>query len=108
MGATPWTDASGIADEFDELGRSYGTPEELIAELADFLTGLVDVRSTEVVMSRTDAGAVGTVQLSDVPDDSVAGLEYRVTMTQVGDGWAIQVLESRVHCRRDVSGDSCL
>ena len=109
MGATPWRSADDVREEFAGAGETHATPGALLTELAAFLRPRIEASTASTQTAEVgESEATGRVLLSGVPDDSIAGEEYRVTMRGAADGWSIESLEVRTHCRRGVSGDLCV
>ena len=107
--ATTWRDRSDVRDAINSLEQPFATPADLLDELAAFLVGRTGARTVRIEIGETAGDrASGGVVLTNVPDDSILGEQYRVSMRRTGSGWSIESLEARTLCRRGVSSDSRL
>jgi hypothetical protein len=115
-GTTPWR-AAGI--EVPPRFRSpsaagAATPGALVTALAlplgwmDPLGEEVWEQTTRVWLEGEDA-AVAVVLRWGLKDDALAGHDHRVHMRRGGEGWYIERMEERFHCRRGVTAeDLCI
>jgi hypothetical protein len=112
-GATPGTTSWRISSEPAVGGARVvhaATPGALLASLsvshgwADVLGDAAWEQTMRVWTDGNDV-AVGVVLLWDFMDDAVAGHDWRISMRRTGNGWGVERIEERYHCRRKVSAD---
>lgn len=89
----------------------HDRPEQLLAALAG---ELIELRPGEggdsAILRLREHGPryIGEIAVRDLPDDSVATLQFRAVLVERDRGWRVLTLAERVICRRGGSGEACL
>jgi hypothetical protein len=105
---TTWHDRDfpdGVSD------ARFERPEQVLAAVAGELVSLGGSEGGErAILRLVERGeaVLGEIAVQDLPDDSVAAQELRVTLREHRGGWQIVSLQERWICRRGASRDLCL
>ena len=110
--STPWAPVAGQPSGFD-LDESHAS----VGDLADAFGAAIFASSTGGpirpdlgldVIDETDERALLIISETGVGDDSVAGTQYALAVTNEAGGWRLEELWTRALCWRGVSGDLCV
>ena len=110
-GATEWRVGAQPAGGAEDAHGVHDTPDALFDA---FVFSVIDPPGTPpddasgTLTPIDDDTSVAMIQVSGYPDDSIAGEEYRVLMQRGPDGWYVESVEVRTHCRRGVSDGVCV
>jgi hypothetical protein len=114
VGATSWQETVEPPPGMGPDDTTYADPGALLADLAVMLRGPQGPEGPEIradfLIPSDGQRALALIQVTQMPDDSVAGDEYVVTLESADRGWYVAASEMRTHCRRDVdvSADLCV
>jgi hypothetical protein len=114
VGATGWQSTVEPPPGMGPDDTTYDDPAVLLDDLAVMVRCVRGPEGpnlrAEFLFSPDDERALALIQVFDLPDDSVAGTEYVVTLQSGTGGWYVAVSEQRAHCRRGVdrSSDLCV
>lgn len=86
------------------------SPDALLTRVTPILRGAGEVggdvwERTTRIWQEQENEAVAVVLHWGLKDDALAGHDYRVTMRRNGQGWHIDRIDERFHCRRLVTED---
>lgn len=103
-GRTTWVD---VTDRWKALApTAFATnPDQVAEDLAALWRGgdTSEVGIVEVVAVRRGEPAVIVIRERDVPDDSVAAVDYEITLQPGDEGWLVSKARAQRSCRRGVS-----
>ncbi len=103
-GRTKWVD---VTDRWKALAPTpFDTnPDQVAEELAALWRGgdTSEVGIVEVVAVQRGEPAVIVIRERDVPDDSVAAVDYEITLQPGDEGWLVSKARAQRSCRRGVS-----
>jgi len=108
-GSLDWASPEGITDVLEALPPA-ASAEGLLTAAAQRVT---ELRPDEEVrfgwfQAPTGESAGGWLQITGLPDDSIAGEEVRLELEGVGGTWRVVLVESAIHCRRGVDAGTQL
>lgn len=110
VAVTGWEDHGQPAAPFGPDGAyPWGSPDELIAAMANAFSTMDGIRTTGRVVERHENGTVigwVRIQLGDRQGPALAG-DLRVEMRNDGGSWVVARTEMREHCSRPLVEDEC-
>lgn len=103
-GRTKWVD---VTERWKALAPTpfASNPEQAADDLAALWRGgdTSEVGIVEVVSVRRGEPAVVVIRERDVPDDSIAAVDYEITLEPGDEGWVVSKARAQQSCRRGVS-----
>lgn len=115
VAATSWRTTEDPPEGFGLTGDRFDSPFAALRALMTFGVqqdgGLPEgTRLVGDILDGDAATARAWMQLIGNADDSVAGSEFLLVMTKDAEGWFIESMAYRDHCRRgvDVAGELCV
>jgi hypothetical protein len=113
VATTPWETAEDPPEGFGPGVAAFDSPHRLLQALLQQAVsqegGLPDgTNLTAGIADLRSRSAIAWIQITGLPDDSVAGQELELTFAQDRNGWHVAGLRYRSHCRRGVDATSHL
>jgi hypothetical protein len=116
VAVTDWEDRGQPTTPFGPGGYPWGSPEELVAAMAQALATNDGVRTSARVVERHESGTVigwvrmelGEVIRREGLDEAAVAADMRVEMrNHGGDWWFVVRTESREYCTRELVDGEC-
>lgn len=103
-GRTAWVD---VTDRWKALAPTPfdSSPEQAADDLAALWRGgdTSEVGLVEVAAVQRGEPAIIVIRERDIPDDSVAAVDYEITLQPSDEGWVLTKARAQRSCRRGVS-----
>jgi hypothetical protein len=107
---TEWHDEGQPVGPFGPDGVPWGSPDDLVAGMAEALASTGSVRATGSLVGQVEGDtAVGwvRVEITERGEDGVLARDLRIEMRHDGDSWFVVRTERRDHCARPLVDGDC-